>query len=126
MEAAATDRTDADTHRVRRLVSECWIYTRERGLRAVTLHGNGSSIALDGQRLRRWNVLDRAAGAVAIALVYSAEMPSRELQERVAQAARERFRNEPWFTAEAATTGRLTAPPFAEEAVAARLTAPPR
>ena len=99
MEAAYIE-PEADGRYSRRLVSECWIYTRERGLREVTLYGNGSTIAVDGQRLRRWNVLDRSSPEFAVALVYSAEMPSRDLQDRVKQAARERFKHEPWFVAE--------------------------
>jgi len=74
----------------RRVLSECWIYTRARGLKAVTLHGNGSSIALDGQRLHRWQVMDDESHSI-MAHVYSADEPSRELRERVAQEARERF-----------------------------------
>ena len=73
----------------RRVLSECWIYTRDRGLRAVTLHGNGSSIALDGQRLYRWHVLDDRMFIVAH--VYSAEQPTRELRDRIADLARSRF-----------------------------------
>lgn len=76
----------------RRLLSECWIYTHERGLRAVTLHGNGATIALDGQRLHRWHVLEHGSSDVAVALVYSAEMPTTDLQASVARAARERFK----------------------------------
>ena len=75
----------------RRLVSECWIYTASRGLRAVTLHGNGSTIALDGERLRRWTVRDPGTPDVAVALVYCAEMPTSDLECSVARAARERF-----------------------------------
>jgi hypothetical protein len=73
----------------RRVLSECWIYTRERGLRAVTLHGNGASIALDGHRLFRWHVLDERQFIVAH--VYSADQPTRELRECVAELARSRF-----------------------------------
>ena len=75
----------------RRLVSECWIYTETRGLRAVTLHGNGSTIALDGERLHRWTVRDPSTPDVAVALVYSAEMPTSDLEHTLARAARERF-----------------------------------
>ena len=77
-----------------RLVSECWIYTQARGLRAVTLHGNGSTIALDGERLRRWTVRAPGTPDVAVALVYSAETPTSDLESTVALAARERFRVE--------------------------------
>ena len=73
----------------RRVLSECWIYTRERGLKAVTLHGNGASIALDGRRLFRWHVLDDRQFIVAH--VYSAEQPTRELRERITELARVRF-----------------------------------
>lgn len=73
----------------RRVLSECWIYTRERGLKAVTLHGNGASIALDGRRLHRWHVLDDRQFIVAH--VYCAEQPTRELRQRIAELARVRF-----------------------------------
>ena len=73
----------------RRVLSECWIYTRERGLKAVTLHGNGASIALDGRRLFRWHVLDDRQFIVAH--VYCAEQPNRELRQRIAEQARTRF-----------------------------------
>jgi hypothetical protein len=73
----------------RRVLSECWIYTRERGLKAVTMHGNGSTIALDGRRLYRWHVLDDQQSIVAH--VYSADAPSHELREQVTELARERF-----------------------------------
>jgi hypothetical protein len=102
MEAAYLERPEAVWRQSRRLVSECWIYTEERGLREVTLHGNGSTLAVDGRHLYRWNVVDRDAPEFALALVYSAEMPSLALQERVAQAARERFKNEPGFVADCA------------------------
>ena len=97
MEAAYARYADAEERQTRRLLSECWIYTRERGLRAVTLHGNGATIALDGQWLYRWHIFDRSSSELAVALLYCADVPSRDLEERVTQAARERFKNEPWF-----------------------------
>lgn len=74
----------------RRVLSECWIYTPERGLKAVTMHGNGASIALDGRRLYRWRVMDEERGSI-VAHVYCADEPTNELRDRVAQWARERF-----------------------------------
>ena len=73
------------------LMSQCWIYTEERGLCPMTMHGNGSSVAIDGQRLVRWCVLDDAVPRSIIAYVYSAEKPSAELRQQVAESARERF-----------------------------------
>ena len=84
---------ETDACKTRRLISECWIYTEERGLREVTLHGNGSTIAVDGQRLRRWCVVDQATPEIAVGLVYSAEMPSHDLRVRVTQLARDRFKD---------------------------------
>ena len=80
------DYTDA-----RRVISQCWIYTCERGLRAVTMHGNGSTIAVDGQRLQRWCILDDSVPRVIIAHLYSADKPSPELRDQVADLARSRF-----------------------------------
>ena len=93
--------TAHDYLEARRVMSECWIYTGERGLRAMTLHGNGSSLAIDGQRLARWCILDDAVPRAIIAYVYSAEKPSAEMRDRVAELARERFadRNTPLSTA---------------------------
>jgi hypothetical protein len=57
----------------------------------MTLHGNGSSLAIDGQRLARWCIFDDAVPRSIIAYLYSAEKPSPELRDRVADLARERF-----------------------------------
>jgi len=73
------------------MISECWIYTRERGLRAMTLHGNGSALAIDGQRLIRWCILDDAVPRSIIAYLYSAEKPTAEMRDRVSDLARARF-----------------------------------
>ena len=75
----------------RRLMSQCWIYTKERGLCPMTMHGNGSAVAIDGQRLLRWCILDDAVPRSIIAYVYSAEKPSPELRQEVAESARDRF-----------------------------------
>src|SRR5256885_14472448 len=83
---ASQDYTDA-----RRVMSQCWIFTEARGLRAMTWHGNGSSIAIDGQRLIRWCILDDAVPRSILAYLYCAEKPSAELRERVSDLARERF-----------------------------------
>ena len=80
-----------DFAEARRVMSECWIYTQERGLRAMTLHGNGSALAIDGHRLVRWSIFDDSVPRSIIAYLYSAEKPSSELRERVAELARERF-----------------------------------
>jgi hypothetical protein len=57
----------------------------------MTLHGNGSTMAIDGQRLERWCILDDAVPRSIIAYLYSAEKPSAEIRERVIDLARERF-----------------------------------
>ena len=75
----------------RRVMSECWIFTEERGLRAVTMHGNGASIAIEGRRLQRWCILDDSVPRAILAYLYCAEKPSSELREQVAQLARTRF-----------------------------------
>lgn len=80
-----------DFAEARRVMSECWIYTNERGLRAMTLHGNGSSLAIDGQRLVRWCILDDQVPRSIVAYLYSADTPSAEMRERVTDLARERF-----------------------------------
>ena len=87
---------DADARQSRRLLSECWIYTSQRGLREVTLFGNGSTIAIDGQKLRRWCIVDSTCPDSTVGLVYSAEMPSPDLRDRLTQLARERFKPALW------------------------------
>ena len=83
LESASHSYADA-----RRILSNCWIYTPERGLRAVTMHGNGSSLAVDGRRLQRWMIVD---DAVIIAYLYCAEKPSAELRAQVVLLAQARF-----------------------------------
>jgi hypothetical protein len=80
-----------DFAEARRVMSECWIYTPERGLRPVTMHGNGSSIAIEGQRLHRWCILEDSVPRSILAYVYSADKPSVELREEIADLARSRF-----------------------------------
>lgn len=91
MEPCTTSVASHDYVDARRMMSQCWIFTEERGLRAMTLHGNGSSVAIDGQRLIRWCILDDAVPRSIIAYLYCAEKPPAELRERVSELARERF-----------------------------------
>jgi hypothetical protein len=57
----------------------------------MTLHGNGSTLAIDGRRLLRWCILDDDVPRSILAYLYSAEHPSIELRNEVAALARERF-----------------------------------
>jgi hypothetical protein len=57
----------------------------------MTLHGNGSSLAIDGRRLLRWCILDDGEPRSIVAYLYSAERPSVELRNQVAALARKRF-----------------------------------
>src|SRR4051812_9022643 len=91
MESCTIAVTSHDYADARRVLSQCWIFTPERGLRPMTLHGNGSTIAIDGRRLTRWCLLDDDAARSIIAYVYCAEPPSAELRARVTTLARERF-----------------------------------
>lgn len=91
MEPCNTAVATEDFVQARRVMSECWIFTKERGLRAVTMHGNGSSIAIEGRRLQRWCILDDSVPRAILAYLYSADRPSSELREEVAQLARTRF-----------------------------------
>ena len=91
MESCVTTVSSNDYADARRVMSECWIFTEKRGLRAMTLHGNGSALAIDGQRLIRWCILDDAVPRSITAYLYSADKPSAELRERVVALARERF-----------------------------------
>ncbi|HKW48487.1 MAG TPA: hypothetical protein VJN70_13655 [Gemmatimonadaceae bacterium] len=91
MDSGNTAVASLDFAEARRVMSECWIYTDQRGLRPMTLHGNGSSLAIDGQRLERWCILNDEVPRSIIAYLYSAEKPSTEIRERVVDLARERF-----------------------------------
>lgn len=82
----STDYTDA-----RRVMSECWIFTEKRGLRPMTLHGNGSALAIDGQRLIRWCILDDSVQRSIVAYLYCAERPNTVLRDQVSELARARF-----------------------------------
>ncbi len=91
MEPGNTAVASRDYAEARRVMSECWVYTEQRGLRPMTLHGNGGTMAIDGQRLERWCILDDAVPRSIIAYLYSAEKPGAEIRERVIDLARERF-----------------------------------
>ena len=91
MEPCTIPVTSHDYADARRVLSQCWIFTPQRGLRAMTLHGNGSSLAIDGQRLIRWCIFDDDVPRSILAYLYSAEHPSPELRHEVATLARERF-----------------------------------
>lgn len=91
MDVGNTAVASQDFVEARRVMSECWIYTEQRGLRAMTLHGNGSSLAIDGERLERWCILNDEVPSSIIAYIYSAKTPSAEMRERVVDLARERF-----------------------------------
>ena len=91
MESCTIAVTSHDYADARRVLSECWIFTPERGLRAMTLHGNGSTLAIDGRRLVRWCILDDDVPRSILAYLYAAEHPSGELRNEVAALARERF-----------------------------------
>ena len=91
MESCTIAVTSHDYADARRVLSECWIFTTERGLRAMTLHGNGSTLAIDGRRLLRWCILDDDVPRSILAYLYCAEQPSVELRNEVAALARARF-----------------------------------
>jgi hypothetical protein len=105
MELAVQQRADvhqrADVQRrpSRSAVSECWVYTRNDGLREVTLASPSAILDVDGETLRSWCLLDRTGLGCGLAILYSVEAPSRELSERVTHLARARFANQPWFRA---------------------------
>jgi hypothetical protein len=94
MESCTIAVTSHDYADARRVLSQCWIFTPERGLRAMTLHGNGSTVAIDGRRLIRWCILDDGVPRAILAYLYCAEHPSPELHKTVAALARERFGSE--------------------------------
>jgi hypothetical protein len=93
----STERRDDSPRRPARAASECWVYTRDGGLREVTLANPQSILAVDGQLLRPWCLIDRALLGCAVAIVYSAAAPSRELRDAVTRLARARFESRPWF-----------------------------
>jgi hypothetical protein len=96
MESLRTDPVPHGYAEARRVLSNCWIYTPDRGLRALTLHGNGSTLAVDGRHLRRWCILEQdTEPRRIIAYLYAEEDPTSALREEVARRARARFANCP-------------------------------
>ena len=82
----------------RAAVSECWVYTAEHGIQEVTLPSTQTTLTVSGQQLRPWCLLDRDIFGCALAILYSVEVPSRELRERVTKLARSRFADRPWLS----------------------------
>jgi len=78
-------------------VSECWVYTAEHGIQEVTLPSTQTTLTIDGQQLRPWCLLDRGFLGCALAILYSVEVPSRDLRDKVTRLARTRFANRPWI-----------------------------
>lgn len=78
-------------------VSECWVYTAEHGIQEITLPSAQATLTVEGHQLRPWCLLDRTLLGCALAILYSIEVPSRELRERVTELARARFANRRWF-----------------------------
>jgi hypothetical protein len=64
---------------------ECWIYRPGDGLRHATLDGAETELTLDGERLRSWCILDRSA----VVVIYSAQLPTREVRRTAARLSRE-------------------------------------
>src|SRR5690242_6308713 len=91
MEPAAVVFSSHSFTEARRMLSNCWMYTPERDLRAVTMHGNGSSVAVDGQRLQRRMILDDGVPRTIVAYLYCPDKPSAELRSEVARLAQARF-----------------------------------
>lgn len=82
----------------RAAVSECWVYTAEHGIQEVTLPSAQTTLTVAGQQLRPWCLLDRDVLGCALAILYSVEVPSRELRERVTKLARSRFADRQWLS----------------------------
>jgi len=82
----------------RAAVSECWVYTAQHGIQEVTLPSTQTTLTVGGQQLRPWCLLDRDIFGCALAILYSVEVPSRELRERVTKLARSRFADRPWLS----------------------------
>lgn len=78
-------------------VSECWVYTAEHGIQEITLPSAQTTLTVEGHQLRPWCLLDRTFLGYALAILYSVEVPSRELRERVTELARARFAKRQWF-----------------------------
>jgi hypothetical protein len=87
MESLQVEASPHSFAEARRMLSNCWIYTPARGLRAVTMHGNGATMAVDGERLQRWMILDDAVPREIVAYLYCADKPSPELRARVTSLA---------------------------------------
>jgi hypothetical protein len=66
-------------------VSSYWIYRPGDGLRHTTLDNAEAELILDGERLRSWCILDQSA----VVVIYSAQMPTREVRRTAARLSRE-------------------------------------
>jgi len=99
MELSTQPRQSRPSRPARPVASECWVYTPDGGLREAILACGPTTLIVDGQPLRQWCLIDRAMVDCALAIVYAAEPPSRELRERVTGLARLRFANRSWFRA---------------------------
>jgi hypothetical protein len=74
---------------------ECWIYTPGDGLRHVTVEKPATELSVGGQRLRSWCILDPTATGAAVVVIYSAELPAREVRRTATRLSRECFRHRP-------------------------------
>jgi hypothetical protein len=74
---------------------ECWIYTPGEGLRHAIVENADTELTLGGERLRSWCILDPTSTGPALVVIYSVEMPTREVRRTATRLSRECFRTRP-------------------------------
>ena len=74
---------------------ECWIYIPGEGLRHATLENPETVLTVGGQELRSWCVLDWTPDGAAVVVIYSAELPAREVRRTATRLSRECFVSRP-------------------------------
>ena len=77
------------------LPCECWIYRPGDGLRHAMLENADTELTVDGERLRSWCILDPTSSGAALVVIYSAELPAREIRRTATRLSRECFRMRP-------------------------------
>lgn len=78
---------------------ECWIYRPGDGLRHAALENPETELMVEGERLRSWCILDPTASESAVVVIYSAELPTREVRRTATRLSRECFASRPSFAA---------------------------
>ena len=98
MELPNVVRGDRSGHPTHEEISECWIYTPDAGLRMATVVNPDTTLVVGGQRLRSWCILDPTPTGCALVVIYSAEVPSRDVKRTATRLSRDRLEHRAWLS----------------------------